>query len=190
MGFFDKIQDSISSATETTKLKTHASQMRRERKQKLEAIGEQLYAAYLHGQLQQAELEAPLREVADLDARIAQVEQQEQVMRAQAVPAPGSYPQQPGMAPPPPGMPGAVPPPPQAPMPPQAPAPPVAQQPQAPPQAQAPPSEGCLSCGAQVEPGTRFCSGCGADVGQGPGGAAPAPAPPAGGPPLPPPPPA
>ena len=101
MGFFDKIQDSINSATETTKLKTQGASMKRERKQKLESIGEQLYGAYVNGMLTQTELEPALSEVADLDARIAAAEEQERSMRQQQVPQPqGMAP--PGMAPPPP----------------------------------------------------------------------------------------
>ena len=88
MGFFDKIQDSINSATETTKLKTQGASMKSERKQKLESIGEQLYGAYVNGMLTQTELEPALSEVADLDARIAAAEEQERSMRQQQVPQP------------------------------------------------------------------------------------------------------
>lgn len=183
MGFFDKIQDSISSATEQTKSKAQESQLKRERKGKLEALGEQVYGLYRNGQLAHQELSGLCQEIADVEGRIAALEQQAMAARPQ--------PPAPGMAPPPPvpGAPGAAgaPPPPAAPAAPPAAPPPAAPVPQAVPVPQAG-GEACPSCGTAVEPGGRFCPNCGADVS---GGAPPSTGPHAGGgtPPPPPPPP-
>lgn len=174
MGFFDKIQDSITSATEQTKSKAQESQIKRERKGKLEALGEQLYGLWRSGQLAQSELAGACQEIADLDGRIAALEQQAAAARPQP-PAPGTAPQTPA---------------PGAPAPPQAPAAPAAPQPAAPASVvSTTPVAGvdCPNCGAAVAPGGRFCPGCGADVS---GGAPPAPGGQAsGGTPPPPPPP-
>jgi len=74
MGLFDKIQDTISSATEQTKAKAQDVQLKREKAQKLTALGEQAYGLYLNGQLTNQELAGACQEVADLDRRIAEAE--------------------------------------------------------------------------------------------------------------------
>lgn len=117
MGFFDKIQETITSATEQTKAKTDEMQLKRERAKKLEALGEQVYGLYLGGQLTLAELEPACSEVADVDRRIAEAQ-----AAAQAAAAPRQ--QQPGQE----AAPGS----PQAPQPPAPPQPPRIEAPPAP----------------------------------------------------------
>lgn len=111
MGLFDKIQDTISSATEQTKAKAQDVQLKREKAQKLTALGEQAYGLYLNGQLTNQELAGACQEVADLDRRIAEAEAAVQAAR----PQPQAPPAQQGYAPPPPA---AAPPPPPPPPPP------------------------------------------------------------------------
>ncbi len=137
MGLFDKIQDTISSATEQTKAKAQDVQLKREKAQKLTALGEQAYGLYLNGQLTNQELAGACQEVADLDRRIAEAEAAVQAAR----PQPQAPPAQQGYAPPPPGV---APPPPAAAAPPPtgaaaAPPPPAAAPPPPPPPAAAPP---------------------------------------------------
>lgn len=159
MGFLDKIQDSISSATEQTKLKSQENQLRKERKQKLETLGEQVFNLFNSGQLGHEELVPICQQIAELDGRISALDEQVQAARAQTAP--------PVAGPPPAGAPAGP--------------PPGAGAPQA--------GATCPKCGAQVAPGAKFCPSCGGEMGeQGqppPGGAAPS----AGGAPPPPPPP-
>jgi len=110
VGFFDKIQDTINTATEQTKAKAQDVQLKREKTQKLSVLGEQAYNLYLNGQLANQELAAACAEIADLDRRIAEAETAVSAARPQpeAPQAPGGY------APPPPGA-GAAPPAPPAP---------------------------------------------------------------------------
>ncbi|MFH1151185.1 MAG: hypothetical protein V1748_12000 [Actinomycetota bacterium] len=145
MGLFDKIQDTISSATEQTKAKGQEVQLKRDRTQKLAALGEQVYGMYLQGQLPAGGLEPALQEIADIDRRLAEAEQAFQAARTQPQ-APGAQagPQAQQYAPPPPGAPAPpqaqqyAPPPPAAPQAPAPPPPAAAAQP-APPQAAPPP---------------------------------------------------
>lgn len=51
MGFFDKIQETITTAADQTKAKTQESQLKKDRRNKLEALGEQVYNMYLNGEL-------------------------------------------------------------------------------------------------------------------------------------------
>jgi len=137
MGLFDKIQETISTATEQTKAKAQDVQLKREKAQKLTALGEQAYGLYLNGQLTNQELAGACQEVADLDRRIAEAEAAVQAAR----PQPQAPPAQQGYAPPPPGV---APPPPAAAAPPPtgaaaAPPPPAAAPPPPPPPAAAPP---------------------------------------------------
>jgi len=147
VGFFDKIQDTINTATEQTKAKAQDVQLKREKTQKLSVLGEQAYNLYLNGQLANQELAAACAEIADLDRRIAEAETAVSAARPQpeAPQAPGGYaPPSPGAgaAPPaPPAPPGAMAPP-SAPPPPAAPPvppPPAAPSPPAPPAAAPPP---------------------------------------------------
>ncbi|MBN2167677.1 MAG: hypothetical protein JW738_00405 [Actinobacteria bacterium] len=117
MGFFDKIQDTINTAAEQTKVKSQDVQLKRDRKQSLEALGEQAYNLYINGQLTQQELAAGCEAVATVDRQLQEVTNQIQATRPQV---PGAPPQ-----------PGAV-------TPPQAPVAQPGPAPAAPPQAQAP----------------------------------------------------
>lgn len=90
MGFLDKIQDTITSATEQTKSKAQDMQLKKERKQKIEAVGEQVYNLYLNGQLSQQELAGACQEVADLDNRIQEAIAQAQAARPQPAPPPAA----------------------------------------------------------------------------------------------------
>jgi len=126
VGFFDKIQDTISSATEQTKAKAQDVQLKRDKTHKLAGLGEQAYNLYLNGQLANQELAAACQEIADLDRRIAEAEAAAQAARPQP-----AAPQAQGGYAPPPGAPAAA-----APPPPAAAAPPP---PAAPPQAAPPP---------------------------------------------------
>jgi hypothetical protein len=110
MGFFDKIQESITSAADQTKAKVQETQLGRERKQKLEALGGQAYELYRSGQLSQQELLPACKEIEELDDRTTAAAQQ----------APAAGPPGPQAAPPPSGP---------------APAPPVGGKPPAPPAA-------------------------------------------------------
>lgn len=93
MGFFDKIQDSITSATEQTKSKAQETQLKRERKQKLEALGEQAYNLFLNGQLANQELAPACQEITDLDRRIQEAIAQGQAAKPQpATPPAGETP--------------------------------------------------------------------------------------------------
>jgi len=148
VGFFDKIQDTITSATEQTKAKAQDVQLKREKTQKLAALGEQVYNLYLSGQLANQELSQACSEIADLDRRIAEAEAAAQAARPQpaAPQAPGGYappppgaPAPPGASAPPPPAAAAPPPPAAAPPPPASPPPPAAPPPPAPAQAPPPP---------------------------------------------------
>jgi hypothetical protein len=121
MGFFDKIQDTITGAAEQTKAKADEVQLKRDRAKKLEALGEQTYHLYLNGQLAHQDLAPACQEIADLDQRIAAAQASGQAARPQ--PAAAQAPAAPEQ--------------PVAPAPPAAPAPPVAAAP-APPAAAAP----------------------------------------------------
>lgn len=139
MGFFDKIQDSINTAAEQVTTSSQNVQLKKERKQQLEALGEQAYNLYLNGQLTQQELAAGCEAVAQLDQKLQEVASQMQAGKPQQAAAPP----QPGVAAPPqaPAGPGAAAQPQQA-APPPPPAPPQAQAappPPAPPPAPAPP---------------------------------------------------
>ena len=146
MGFFDKIQDTISTATEQTKAKAQDVQLKRDRKQKLEVLGEQVYNLYMNGQLTAEELAPACQEIDRIDQEIAAAEAQAKAARPPAPqPQPGAPAAQapaPQAPPPPPSPPRAAappPPPPQAA--PQAPQPPAPQQPAAPPPPPPPPGE-------------------------------------------------
>lgn len=127
MGFFDKIQDSINTAAEQVTTGSQNAQLKKERKQQLEALGEQAYNLYLNGQLSQQELAAGCEAVAQVDQRLQEVTTQ---MQAGRPPQQAAAPQ-PGTAPLPqaPTSPGVVQTPPQA----AAPPPPAAPPAQAPP---------------------------------------------------------
>jgi len=122
VGFFDKIQDTITSATEQTKAKADEVQLKRERSKKLEALGEQVYNMFINGQLSSQELAPACQEIADLDQRISSAMPAGQAARPQA-PAPQA-PGAPGQpaAPAPPAGPSQQPPPPPPPPPPPGPA--------------------------------------------------------------------
>lgn len=128
MGFFDKIQDTITSATEQTKAKADEVQLKRERSKKLEALGEQVYNMFINGQLSSQELAPACQEIADLDQRISSAMPAGQAARPQAPGAPGQpaapAPPAAATAPPPPPAPPAGPsqPPPPPPPPPPGPA--------------------------------------------------------------------
>jgi hypothetical protein len=111
VGFFDKIQETITSATEQTKAKADEVQLKRERGKKLEALGEQVYNLYLNGQLAHQELAPACQELAELDQRMAASVAAGQAARPQ--PATPGQPAAPPQAPAPPAPP-APPPPPQA----------------------------------------------------------------------------
>lgn len=133
MGFFDKIQDTITSATEQTKAKADEVQLKRERSKKLEALGEQVYNMFINGQLSSQELAPACQEIADLDQRISSAMPAGQAARPQA-PAP----QAPGA----PGQPAAPAPPAAATAPPPPPAPPAGPSQQPPPPPPPPPPPG------------------------------------------------
>jgi len=114
MGFFDKIQETISTAADQTKAKVQETQLGKERKQKLEAIGEQVCNLYKSGQLSNQELVPACQEIEELDGRIAASAQQAPAAGPQAPPA-AAPPA--GSAPPPPGAGGPPPPPPPPPPP-------------------------------------------------------------------------
>jgi hypothetical protein len=136
VGFFDKIQDTISSATEQTKAKAQDVQLKREKGQKLGQLGEQVYNLFLNGQLANQELAPACQEIADLDRRIAEAEAAAAAARpqpAQPPGAPGGYAPPPPPAPSPPAPPAAAAPPPLAAPPPPPPAPPAAPPPPPPP---------------------------------------------------------
>lgn len=133
MGFFDKIQDTITSATEQTKAKADEVQLKRERSKKLEALGEQVYNMFINGQLSSQELAPACQEIADLDQRISSAMAAGQAARPQA-PAP----QAPGA----PGQPAAPAPPAAATAPPPPPAPPAGPSQQPPPPPPPPPPPG------------------------------------------------
>jgi hypothetical protein len=116
VGFFDKIQETITTATEQTKAKADEVQLKRERSKKLEALGEQVYNMFLSGQLPGQELAPACQEIADLDQRLAAAAAagpQAQAPGATgqpvipappaAEPAPPAGPSQPPPPPPPPG---------------------------------------------------------------------------------------
>ena len=109
MGFFDKIQESITTAADQTKAKVQETQLGRERKQKLEALGEQVYNLYKSGQLSEQELTPACQAIEELDGRIVAAVQKAPTAAPQAPPA--------GGAPPPPSAPGGGTPPPPPPPP-------------------------------------------------------------------------
>lgn len=115
MGFFDKLQDSISQATEQTKAKAQETQLARQKKQKLESLGEQVYTLYADGRLSQQELLPTCEEIADLDRQIKDIQGQAAVTGQQQAEQP---------------TPQATAPPPGAPQAPQAPPPSAPQAPQ------------------------------------------------------------
>jgi hypothetical protein len=114
MGFFDKIQESITSAADQTKAKVQETQLGRERKQKLEALGEQVYNLYRSGQLSHQELVPACQDIEELDGRIAASAQQ----APQAAAPSSSAPPAGGGPPPPPAAGGGTPSPPPPPPPP------------------------------------------------------------------------
>ncbi|MCJ7745908.1 MAG: hypothetical protein MUP40_06450, partial [Actinobacteria bacterium] len=114
MGFFDKIQETITTAADQTKAKVQDTQLGRERKKKLEALGQQVYDLYKSGQLSHQELLPACQDIEELDGRIAAASQQ----------APAAAPRGPAQAPPaaggppaPPAAGGGTPPPPPPPPP-------------------------------------------------------------------------
>lgn len=116
MGFFDKIQDTINTAAEQVTTSSQNVQLKKERKQQLEAIGEQAYNLYLNGQLAQQELAGGCEAVVLTDQRLQEVTSQ---MQAGRPPQQAEAPPQPGMAAPPqaaaePGVAPSTPPPPAA----------------------------------------------------------------------------
>lgn len=98
MGFFDKIQDTINTAAEQVTTSSQNVQLKKERKQQLEAIGEQAYNLYLNGQLSQQELAAGCEAVMQLDQKLQEVASQ---MQAGRPPQQAAVPPQPGVAAPP-----------------------------------------------------------------------------------------
>lgn len=129
MGFFDKIQETITSATEQTRAKADEVQLKRERGKKLEALGQQVYDMYLSGALTDQSLAAICQEIAQIDERIAAALAAGQAARPQPSPpaasgqpseqAPPTPPgAEPPAAPPPPAPPESQAPPPPAPPPP------------------------------------------------------------------------
>jgi hypothetical protein len=113
MGFFDKIQETITTAADQTKAKVQETQLGRERKQKLEALGEQVYNLYRSGQLSHQELVPACQDIEELDGRIAAAGQQVPAAGQQAPPAAAPT----GPAPAPPASGGGTPPPPPPPPP-------------------------------------------------------------------------
>ena len=103
MGFFDKIQDSITSATEQTNANAQDVQLKREKGQKLAQLGEQAYNLLLNGQLANQELATACQEIADIDRRLAEAEAAAAAARPQPAQPPGAPG---GYAPAPPGAPG------------------------------------------------------------------------------------
>src|SRR5450830_1033970 len=99
MGFFDKIQETITTAADQTKAKLQDTQLGRERKKKLEALGQQVYDLYKSGQLSHQELLPACQDIEELDGRIAAAGQK----------APAAAPQGPAKAPPAAGGPPAPP---------------------------------------------------------------------------------
>ena len=134
MGFFDKIQETITGAAEQTKAKVDETQFKSERKRKLEAVGEQAYSLWSNGQLANPELVPALQEVREVDERIATAQAAAQAARPQPAPPAAGQPSAPAPsgAPAPPAPPA---PPAQAAAPPAPPAPPATPEAQAPPQA-------------------------------------------------------
>jgi hypothetical protein len=116
MGFFDKIQETITTAADQTKAKVQETQLGRERKQKLEALGEQAYNLYKSGQLGNEELVPACRDIEELEGRIAAAGQQTPPAAAPQGPTPA--PQLAGEPPAPPATGGGAPPPPPPPPPP------------------------------------------------------------------------
>lgn len=117
MGFFDKIQETITTAADQTKAKVQETQLGRERKQKLEALGEQVYNLYRSGQLSNQELVPACQDIEELDGRIADAAQQAPAAGPQAPPAaapsgPAPSPPAAGGPPAPPAPGGGAPPPP------------------------------------------------------------------------------
>lgn len=107
MGFFDKIQETITSATEQTKAKADEVQLKRERGKKLEALGEQVLALYTSGRLAHQELAPACQEIAELDLRISEAMAAGQAAR----PAPPAQQQAPPQDAAPPAPPAPPPPP-------------------------------------------------------------------------------
>ena len=135
MGFFDKIQETITTATDQTKAKAQEAQLKRDRKNKLEALGEQVYNMYLNGQLPDEQFAVACREIAQVDQNIAAA--QAQAARQQPQPQAGA-PGAPVAAPPTAPQAGAAPQPPAAAPQQQAPPPPAPPPPQPPAQASPP----------------------------------------------------
>ncbi len=152
MGFIDKLQDSFSTASAATKIKSQQSSLRKERKGKLQMIGEQAVNAFRSGTLSQEELRSLCEEVAGIDGQIVQLEEELQATKAQTQkPAGAGAPPSEGQQ----GPAGAPP------------APPAAGQ------------ANCPQCGAAVSANAKFCPGCGSDLGVAEGGPkAPPPPPP------------
>jgi hypothetical protein len=120
MGFFDKIQESITTAADQTKAKVQETQLGRERKQKLEALGEQVYNLYKSGQLSEQELTPACQAIEELDGRIAATVQKAPTagpQAPQAAPQPPPAPPAGGAPTPPPTPGGGTPPPPPPPTP-------------------------------------------------------------------------
>ena len=151
MGFIDKLQEGISSASAATKIKSQQNSLKKERKGKLQMIGEQAVNVFRSGTLAQEELRSLCEEVAGIDSLIAKLEEELQATKAQT--------QQPAGAgvPPPGGQPGSV----EAPS-----TPPAAGQ------------ANCPQCGGAVSANAKFCPGCGSGLGPAEGGPKTPPSPP------------
>jgi len=102
MGFFDKIQETIQTAADQTKVKAQETQLKRERKNKLEALGEQVYNLYLSGELSNPGLEQLCQEIEELDGRIAAAGEQFKAAGPKPPSAPEPFSGEPPKAPPPP----------------------------------------------------------------------------------------
>ncbi|PKQ28793.1 MAG: hypothetical protein CVT63_01065 [Candidatus Anoxymicrobium japonicum] len=84
MGFFDKIQETISSATEQTKTMVGDAQIKREKGQKLTQLGEQVYNLYVSGQLANQEFAPACQEIADLDRKLEEASASAQAAKPQS----------------------------------------------------------------------------------------------------------
>ncbi|MDD5747572.1 MAG: hypothetical protein PHP64_00725 [Actinomycetota bacterium] len=85
MGFLDKVQETIKTATDQTKTKAQEAQFKRERNARLKDLGEQVYGLFLAGNPVDEQIASVCREIAEIDRKIADAESQSQAAR----PGPG-----------------------------------------------------------------------------------------------------